>query len=255
MRNIAIIQARTGSTRLPDKVLLRLEDKTVLEHVIDRVSQSKFIDEVIVATTISMNDLGIVKICASKGIRVFCGSENDVLDRYYQAAKLFMPDNIVRITADCPLHDANVIDEVIERHLENDSDYSSNVLEETFPDGLDCEVMKFSTLREAWQEANLSSQREHVTQYIIHNEKYKKSSIVSKVNHGNERWTLDTEEDLLFIREIYKEIYSDNPYFNYTNIIDLLNRKPELRNINQRSIRNEGLLKSLKEDSTIDLDV
>lgn len=251
MKNIAIIQARTGATRLPNKVLMKLEDKTVLEHVIDRVSQSKLIDKIIVATTISKNDLEIVKLCAENGINVFCGSENDVLDRYYQAAKLFNPDNVIRITADCPMHDSHVIDEVIEKHLKDKSDYTANVLEETFPDGLDCEIMKFSVLKEAWEEAKLISQREHVTQYIIHNKKYKKSSIVSKENHGDERWTLDTEQDLEFIQTVYKELYSNKPYFKYSDVIELLNRKPEIRKINQHSIRNEGLIKSLKEDHIV----
>jgi spore coat polysaccharide biosynthesis protein SpsF (cytidylyltransferase family) len=253
MKNIAIIQARTGATRLPNKVLMKLEDKTVLEHVIDRVSQSKLIDKVIVATTISKNDLNIVKLCAEKGINVICGSENDVLDRYYQAARLFNPENVIRITADCPMHDSHVIDEVIERHIKDKSDYSSNVLEETFPDGLDCEIMKFSVLKEAWQEAKLTSQREHVTQYIIHNKKYKKTSIVSKENHGNERWTLDTEQDLKFIQMVYKELYTSKPYFEYSDVIELLDKKPEIRKINQNSVRNEGLIKSLQEDRVAEL--
>lgn len=248
MKNIAIIQARTGSTRLPDKVLIQIKGKTVLEHVLDRVNKSKQIDEVIVATTISRNDLKIVGLCAKNEIRVFCGSEDDVLDRYYQAAKLFEADNVIRITADCPLHDAQVIDQVIMSHIAQNNDYTSNTLKETFPDGLDCEIMKYSVLKEAWKEAKMASQREHVTQYIIHNDKYKKSCVLSKENHGDERWTLDTKDDLRFIERIYEELYDSNSFFNYEDIITLLNKKPEIRKINSGSIRNEGLIKSLNND-------
>ena len=117
MSVIAIVQARMGSTRLPGKVLMNLEDKTVLEHVIDRIRFSKYVDDIVVATTISKDNLRIVELCANLGVSVYCGSEDDVLDRYYQAAKLFKADNIVRITSDCPVIDPKVIDDVITFHL------------------------------------------------------------------------------------------------------------------------------------------
>lgn len=248
MKNIAIIQARTGASRLPNKVIIQIKGKSVLEHVIDRVKRSTQINEVIVATTISESDLRIVELCAQNGIRVFCGSEDDVLDRYYQAAKLLEADNVIRITADCPLHDAQVIEQVIMSHIAQNNDYTSNTLKETFPDGLDCEIMKYSVLKEAWKEAKMAAQREHVTQYIIHNDKYKKSCVLSKENHGDERWTLDTKDDLRFIERVYEELYDSNPFFNYEDIITLLNKKPEIRKINSGSIRNEGLIKSLNND-------
>lgn len=248
MKNIAIIQARTGASRLPNKVIIQIKGKSVLEHVIDRVKRSTQINEVIVATTISESDLRIAGLCAQNGIRVFCGSEDDVLDRYYQAAKLLEADNVIRITADCPLHDAQVIDQVIMSHIAQNNDYTSNTLKETFPDGLDCEIMKYSVLKEAWKEAKMASQREHVTQYIIHNDKYKKSCVLSKENHGDERWTLDTKDDLRFIERVYEELYDSNPFFNYEDIITLLNKKPEIRKINSGSMRNEGLIKSLNND-------
>lgn len=248
MSNIIIIQARTGSTRLPNKVLTNIEGKTDLEWVVNRVSKSKLADDILVATTINKSDLPIVKLCADLGIRVFCGSENDVLDRYYQAARLLEPDNVIRITADCPLHDAEIIDLVIQQHLDTNSDYTSNVIEETYPDGLDCEVFKFQVLEETWKMAKLASQREHVTQYMIHDDKYKKYSVVSEDYYGNERWTLDTEEDLEFIRAIYRELISKKRYFNYRDVLQLLSKKPELRELNKGSIRNEGLKNSIKND-------
>src|SRR5688572_19407522 len=164
--NLAIIQARLGSTRLPNKVLLTLAGKTVLEHVINRVRASKFINEVIVATTISSNDLEIISFCAKNKIRVFVGSEHDVLDRYYQAARLLQPDNVVRITSDCPMIDPEIIDEIGKKHLEEKADYSSNTLDETYPDGLDAEIISFKALKTAWEQATLPSDREHVTPFI-----------------------------------------------------------------------------------------
>lgn len=245
---LAVIQARTGSSRLPNKVLMNICGKTVLEHVVERVRKSKYIDEVVVATTEQEGDQGIVSLCEEKGIPVFRGSEEDVLDRYYQVSKIFAPQNIVRITADCPLHDTDVIDLVIKKHLESGGDYTSNTLEVTYPDGLDCEVFTFETLESAWNHANLTSQREHVTQYIINNDRYRKFSVENEVNLGNERWTLDTESDLKLIKTIYEELYFGNPEFGYKDVLRLLEEKPELRELNADSVRNEGLLKSLAND-------
>ncbi|MDD3068190.1 MAG: glycosyltransferase family protein [Acholeplasmataceae bacterium] len=253
MKTLAIIQARMGSTRLPNKVLLDLNGKSVLERVIERVQKSDYIDEVIVATTIAKHDLAIVKLCAEKNIRVFCGSEDDVLDRYYQCAKLLSPDYVIRITADCPLIDSEIIDLVISTHLNSGSDYTSNTLHPTYPDGLDVEIMKFSVLEEAWMKAILASQREHVTQYIIHNDAYVKSSVVNDIDYGNERWTLDTENDYRFIKCVYDNLYVKNPEFRMKNVLDILNEHPDFRSINNDSSRNEGLIKSLKNDKVVDV--
>lgn len=251
VNNLAIIQARTGATRLPNKVLKEIKGKTVLEHVIERVKRSKFIDEVIVATTINESDLSIVSLCAQKGVRVFCGSENDVLDRFYQISKLINPQNIIRITADCPLHDAEVIDLVVQSHLESKCDYTSNTLKESFPDGLDCEVFTYHALENAWKRAKLASQREHVTQYMIHDDQCSKFSVVGEENHGDERWTLDNEDDFRFIETIYSELYDTDVNFGYRNILNLLDRKPELKSLNNKAIRNEGLFKSLANDYAV----
>lgn len=252
INNLAIIQARTGATRLPNKVLIDIKGKKILEHVIDRVKSSKYIDEVVVATTINKNDLKIVSLCAKNDIRVFCGAEEDVLDRYYQVAKLLKPKNVVRITADCPMHDSQIIDLVIKNHLQSDSDYTSNVLEETYPDGLDCEIMKFAVLEEAWKTARLLSEREHATQFIINNDKYTKCSVVNSFNCGNERWTLDTENDLKLIQAVYNQLYEKNPLFRYEEIMSMLNENPHIREFNRDSIRNEGLIKSLRNDMLIE---
>lgn len=255
MTIIAIIQARTGSTRLPGKVLLDLQGKTVLEHVIDRVKMSRHINKIVVATTIRNEDLEIVKLCANLGTNVYCGSENDVLDRYYQAAKLFKADNIVRITSDCPVIDPKIIDDVVTVHLTNNADYTSNTLKETYPDGLDVEVFTFSSLKTAWGGAKLASDREHVTPYIRNNpDIFKHVSLEYKEDLSQKRWTLDNAEDLDFLRLIYKYLYRKDQLFNMDDILKLIGKKPEIEKINQHIIRNEGYFKSRREDKTLDLD-
>ncbi len=253
MKIIAIIQARLGSTRLPGKVLLDLEGRTVLEQVIERVKSSRFINEVIVATTINKEDLEIVKLCASLGISLYCGSVDDVLDRYYQAARLFKADHIVRITSDCPMIDPKIIDDVITLHLRENADYTSNTLKETYPDGQDTEIFTFNALKEAWKNANLASEREHVTPYIRKNPAFKLLNLESKINLSKKRWTLDNPEDYEFIKIIYENLYYKKPLFNMDDILDFIAENPEIEKINQSIIRNKGYLKSLKEDKTLNL--
>ena len=251
MKIIAIIQARLGSTRLPGKVLLDIEGKTVLEHVIDRVRSSKCIDDIVVATTIQKEDLKIVNLCSNNGTSIYCGSENDVLDRFYQAARLFHADNIVRITSDCPLIDPFLIDKVIKLHLKEKADYTSNTLKETYPDGQDVEIFTFEALKESWKKANLTSEREHVTPYMRKNQAFKRINLGSKVDLSKKRWTLDNPEDYVFIKTVYKNLYNKNHFFDMDEILKFLNNNPEIESINQSIGRNEGYLKSLKEDRTV----
>jgi len=163
---IAIIQARMGSSRFPGKTLADLAGRPMLSRVVERVSQSRAIDKVVVATSIAVGDDPIAEFCAKEGVLCFRGSEDDVLDRFYRAAKEHGADVVVRITADCPLIDAAVIDRVVERFQSGDCDYASNVLHYTYPDGLDTEVFSMAALAEAWREAKKPSEREHVTPYL-----------------------------------------------------------------------------------------
>jgi len=255
MSIIAIIQARISSTRLPRKVLKKIEDKTILEHVINRVKTAKKLDDVIVATTVKKEDLEIVKLCANLGISIFCGSEDDVLDRYYQTARLFKADHIIRITSDCPLIDPQVLGKVIELYFQKKADYASNTMSETFPDGLDAEVFSFKTLKRAWENAKLSSEREHVTPYIRKNSNiFKIVNLKSNINLNNRRWTIDEPEDFEFIKIIYKNLYPKDSLFGMETILNYLRKNPEVEKINKNIIRNEGYLKSLKEDKIINLD-
>ena len=160
-----MIQARCGSSRLPNKVMKPLCGKPVLERVIERVQKSTLVDEVVVITSIDKQNLPILGLCAQLGVRVGVGSEQDVLDRYYQTAKLLQPEYVIRITADCPCFDSELLDMAI-RQMDSKTDYCG-MLSETFADGLDLEIMKFSALQKAWREASHSFEREHVTQYIV----------------------------------------------------------------------------------------
>ena len=158
-------------------------------------------------------------------------------------------DIVIRITSDCPLIDPFVVDKVIEKHISENNDYTTNVLECTYPDGLDCEVFNFNVLKDAWINANLSSQREHVTLYIRDNsDKFKLGNVKNDVDLSELRWTLDENEDFVFIDEVYKNLFNENSFFTMDDILILLDKKQELMNINSEFTRNEGLLKSLKED-------
>lgn len=250
MRFLVIIQARCGSTRLPSKVMKDIEGKTALEQMLNRVSKSKNVDEIIVATTINPEDLPIVSLVSGLGYRVYAGSSEDVLDRYYQAAKLIKPEYVVRLTADCPLFDWRVLDEAIDE-LEDDSDDLCSYTE-TFPDGEDLEIIRFSALEEMWEKARLASEREHVTLYIKnHPELYKLQNYECKLgNLNDERWTLDEPEDLELIRAVYSH-FAPRKDFSMKEIYDYLRGAPEIRKLNQKHVRNEGLHKSLAEDRIV----
>ncbi|MDO8524147.1 MAG: glycosyltransferase family protein [bacterium] len=245
-----IIQARMGSKRLPGKMIRKILGKTVLEHVIFRLKKIKAPSLIILATTTNKKDSILEEIAKENKIKVFRGSEDDVLDRYYQTAKQFAIDPIVRITADCPVLDWQICDEVISFYLDNKFDYVSNVRPPTFPDGLDIEVFSFKALEKTWQNAKLKSEREHVTAYIgNHPEIFR---IGNFIRNGNDlsglRLTLDEAKDLILIRKIYGALYKKKRYFVLDDILNFFGQKPELLKINKTIKRNEGLLKSLAGD-------
>jgi len=253
MKYLGIIQARCGSSRLPNKVLMDLAGKPSLQRTIERVQLSKYIDEVIIVTSINVENLAIQKLCSNLGIRVFVGSEDDVLDRFYQLAKLIKPEYIVRITGDCPLYDPKLVDGAIEAMLAS-SDYLCQNQPETYPDGLDIEIIKYSALEKSWNEANLISEREHITQYIRkHPEMFKIQTVRCPLGDlGNERWALDEQNDYELLSAIYKHFISNGVEYPYTKeIFEYLNCHPEVHNLNKEFERDEGLKKSLKNDAII----
>lgn len=245
-----IIQARLGSSRLPGKVLTDIEGKPMLWHIIQRVKQAKKVDKVIVATTDLKEDEKVVDVAKSCGVDFFQGSEHDVLDRYYQAAKTFGATTIVRVTGDCPVVDPVLLDRVVEFFLQGGYDHVSTAYPKaTFPDGLDLWVFSFSALEKAWKEARLVSEREHVTPYMwSHPELFNIATFENSKDLSHMRWTVDEEKDLRFIKEIYKRLYSPEKVFLMKDIIVLLEKEPHLQEINGTITRDEGYAKSLQED-------
>ena len=236
---IAIIQARYNSTRFPGKVLKKINNLTILEILVKRLSRSKYISKIIVACSNNLNDRPIVSICKKLGLSYFVGSENDVLDRFYNAAKKYKAINIVRITADCPLVDANIVDKVIGSFFLKNLDYASNVNPPTFPDGLDVEIFKFSALKEAHSKAKQFAEREHVTPFIIYNKKFKKFNLMNSKDYSFLRLTLDEKEDLTLIEKIIKN-FNNNIYFNLDNILNFYKKNKKTFLINSQIKRNEG---------------
>ncbi len=249
---VAIVQARMGSTRLPGKMLIDIQGKPLLAHVIDRIREARLIDGIVIATTGNEKDRVIIDFARSRGIAYYVGSEDDVLDRFYRAAREHSAGTIIRITPDDPFKDPEVIDKVAGCYLsyKGQVDYVSNTIKPTYPEGLDVEVFSFKALEKAWQEASAPSEREHVTPYI-----WNHPGIFRLVNVENEedlshlRWTLDTEADLKFTREIYARLYHGQ-VFLMNDILALLRAEPELSRINQGTARNAGYLKSLEQEGT-----
>lgn len=245
-----IIQARVGSTRLSKKVLKPILGKTAIEREIERVKKSTLCQKIILAIPDGKKDDVLEMIGKQARILVYRGSEDDVLDRFYKASKKFNLTDIVRLTGDCPLFDWQICDEVIDFYLQNKYDFVSNVRPSTFPDGLDVEIFSFKTLERVWQNAKLKSEREHVTPYIANHQEIFK--IGNLIRNGNDlsgiRLTLDEPKDLILIRKVYGFLYKKKKNFVLDDILKLFQQKPELLRMNQNIQRNEGLLKSLKQD-------
>jgi spore coat polysaccharide biosynthesis protein SpsF len=222
-----------GSTRLPGKVLMDIAGETMLAHVVNRVRRTTRIDETLVATTVSDKDEPIISECRKLGVTCFRGSEEDVLDRYYQAALACHAENVVRITSDCPLIDPEEIDKVVRELLDHQSDYASNCLERTYPRGLDTEVMIIGALARAWKETREHYQRAHVTPYIYQNPGlFKLFSVKADADYSNHRWTVDTPEDLMFIRTIY-QCLDNGAASSWRDVLRVLSKEPQLMQLNR----------------------
>lgn len=241
---VCIIQARTGSSRLPNKIFLDLEGKKVLGRVIERVRDSKLINKIVIASPDKQEDDVIEEYVKENypEVGIYRGSENDVLDRYYKAAEKFKADIVIRITSDCPLMDAVVIDKVIQSFLDKDVDYASNVLvERNYPRGLDIEVFSFKALERIWQEAMDDDDREHVTLYLRkHPEIFSTYSVLNGKDYSEYRLTLDQEEDYKLISLIYKRLLPQKENFGLLDIISLLEKESELSEINKNVEQKHG---------------
>ena len=250
LNTVLITQARYGSTRLPGKILKEINSESLLEIHLKRLKRCKNISKIIVATTDKPEDKVIYDYAIDHSLNSFRGSESDVLDRFYKAVKNEKPDWIVRVTSDCPLIDPILVDKLIEFAHNNNIDYCSNTLIENYPDGQDIEVFKFSALKAAWKNTNLSSDREHVTPYIRNNSDFKGATIFKALNYpcamnySKVRMTVDEPKDFELIKVLIKDLGTSKTWLEYTNYII----KKDLNRINNSIIRNEGLLKSLKND-------
>jgi spore coat polysaccharide biosynthesis protein SpsF (cytidylyltransferase family) len=233
---LAIIQARFKSTRFPGKVLKKIGQKTILEILIKRLLKSQNISKIIVACSQNSQDKKIINICKKLKINYFSGSEKDVLSRFYYAAVRYKGINIARITADCPLIDPVIADEVITNFFLKNVDYACTG---NFPDGLDFEIFKFSALKAAFFKSKVFFEREHVTTYIKKNKQFKKFYLMHPKDYSSIRLSVDEKEDLIVIEKVIKS-FRNNLYFNFKNIIDLFNKHKNIFSHNSHIPINEG---------------
>lgn len=235
MKFLAIIQARLGSSRLPGKILKKINNKTLLEFLIDRLKLSKKIDKIVIATTSSIKDKKILNILKQKKISYYTGSEKNVLQRYYRCAKKFNAKNIIRITSDCPLLDYRIVDKVVSKFEKSKVDYASNLLKFTYPDGMDIEVFNFKTLKETFLNTKSKHDQEHVTTYMKRSKKFKLLNIPYKKNYSFLRLTVDHQDDLTLCIRIMEKL-DDKSFFSLEDIISVYKKNKFMFNINKKYI-------------------
>ena len=241
MKIVAIVQARMGSTRLPNKVMKEICGKPMIELLLQRLSKANRIDEIVVATSTNENNIPLIRFVSSLGYRVVAGSENDVLERYVKALDESTADVVVRITGDCPLVDPGLVDEVIEGYIDSGSQYFSNIDPATYPDGLDIEVFHASALRKAYAMTEEPFDREHVTPFLRNSGLFTKSAITNNHDHSSLRWTVDEPSDFSVVSAVF-EHFSPNIHFNWREVLSLHEENPELFLANSNINRNEGAL-------------
>lgn len=257
MNIITVIQTRTGSSRFPNKVVMPILGKTLLERMIERVKNSRLAGRIVIATTKEKSDDVIEEICIKNNFEVFRGSTEDLLDRHYQAAKKFNADAVVKIPSDCPLIDPKVIDKVIGFFIEHSSDFDfvSNLHPATYPDGNDVEIMHFNVLEDAWKNAKRQLEREHTTPYIWENpDKFRIGNVEweTGLNYSmTHRFTIDYPEDYQLIKKVFEELYPSNPEFSLNDILILLEQKPEIKMINEKYVGVNWYRNHLDELKTI----
>ena len=236
----AIIQARCGSTRFPNKVFAMIDGKPLLWHVVNRLTYAKKIDDIVVATTINSKDDKIEKWCKENNIHCYRGREEDVLNRYYSASEAFPSDYVVRITADDPFKEPKVIDAVIAKLIEENYDHVTNNLPPSFPEGLDCEAFRKEALDRSEKEAETAFEREHVTQYIYHHpEIFKIGNVSNDVDLSSLRWTIDKDVDFEMVTVIYEHRDSNKKgVLLMDEILEILKANPEIEKINSEVERS-----------------
>jgi len=242
-----IIQARLGSSRLPGKVLLTLNGKSLLDYVINQLKFCKLINKIVIATTNLKEDDPIENFAKKNNIDFFRGNSSDVLDRFFQCAKKNSFQKIVRITADNPLIDPTIVDNTIQKFITNQYDYSSNHIPRSFPQGTEVEIFSFTSLEKAWNHASKKSEREHVTPYFYNNpQKFKIGTLTYSKDLSNLRWSIDNENDLILVKKIVSKVKKNPILMN--DILELFKKEPSLFEINSNHIIDEGYKKSLEDD-------
>jgi spore coat polysaccharide biosynthesis protein SpsF len=232
VKTVILVQARMTSTRLPGKVLKEVLGKPLLEYQIERLRRIENADEIVIATTVNDSDQPIVDLCNRLSVSYFRGLEEDVLSRYYEAAKIYKANNVVRITSDCPVIDPTVCDEAITCFLKN-QDHYDYVRIEQYPRGLDVEVFSFKILEECFRKAMDKADREHVTRYIYrHPERYRVKRIYCSQDYSQHRWTVDTPEDFALIKRIIEELYPVKKEYNFADILNVMEDHPDWYEIN-----------------------
>lgn len=249
---VAILQARTSSTRLPGKVLKPILGLPLLLQQINRIKRANKIDQLVVATSTDASDDTLAALCQEHDIACFRGSLSDVLSRFFHAAKAHHATQIVRLTGDCPLLDPAIVDEVIDYHLTGQFDYTNNTKIPSFPDGLDVEIMTMAALEKTFHDAKLPSEREHVTPFIYNQPALFKLGLVQyHANLSHLRWTVDNAEDFELVQGLYQALYPTNPHFNMDDVLNYLEQHPYLKTINSHHKRNAGMQNSLCEDEKV----
>lgn len=242
MKTVALVQARMGSSRLPGKVLRPLLGRPMLSHVVHRLREARTLDQIVVATSSAPQDRQIVDFCRGQAVKWFCGSEQDVLDRFYQAALAFQADTIVRVTADCPLIDPGVVDRVVSAYRARcrETDHASNVLpHRTFPRGLDTEVFGGDLLERLWIEDQNPRWRQHVTEMVFQQpERFRILNICNETDLSHHRWTVDTAADLELVQRIF-QFFGPRP-FSWRDVLAVTAQHPEWLELN-RHVRQKAV--------------
>jgi spore coat polysaccharide biosynthesis protein SpsF len=244
---LAILQARVSSSRLAGKVLKPILDRPMLQHQIDRIRRAESLDALVVATSVDASDDPVAALCERAQVACFRGSLDDVLDRFHQAARPYSPRIVVRLTGDCPLIDPMIIDRVVDFFRSGDFDLARTA--DTFPDGLDVEVMRIEILEQAWKSATRPSDREHVTLFVNRQpERFRIGEYGSATDLSHLRLTVDEPQDFELVRAIYETLYPSNPAFTTDDVLGLLAARPTLVDLNRAVQRNAGLQRSLEAD-------
>ena len=252
MEVLALLIARTSSTRLPGKVLLPILGSPMLSRQIERITRASGFDQLAVATSTARSDDPVERICMELGIECFRGSLSNVADRCYRAALLYRPRHVLKLSGDCPLADPDVIDALIEFHERGKFDYSSNAIEPTYPDGLDAEIFTFECLTEIAAGAHLPSEREHLVPYILRPDgRFRVGSLKQAVDQSNLRWTVDERRDFDLVVRVYEALYPGNPIFTTDDIERFLTDNPEIVELNADLERNSAVRRSIEADASL----